>query len=196
VEDLIVNHDEAKNAVVKVGDGRGFVVQYKHYRVVITAAHCLPCFPPCMSFSGLEDRTYKALLGPLGEQPAAWAECLFVDPIGDIAVLGPPDDQELSDECEAYETLVDAAAVLPIADAPQDGPAWLLSLDGRWFRCNVRHNGGMLRISAAEGIACGMSGSPIVAADGSAIGVVCCGSVTEGGPNPRLTHNLPAWLLR
>jgi hypothetical protein len=33
-------------------------------------------------------------------------------------------------------------------------------------------------------------------------GVICVGSgtdrdvQTEGGPNPRLTHNLPGWLLR
>jgi hypothetical protein len=54
-----------------------------------------------------------------------------------------------------------------------------------------------------KGIAGGMSGSPIVADDGSAIGIVCTsGGGTdldkhiEGGPNPRLVNNLPGWLLR
>jgi hypothetical protein len=27
-----------------------------------------------------------------------WAECLFVDPIADLAVLGAPDSQELHDK--------------------------------------------------------------------------------------------------
>jgi hypothetical protein len=30
------------------------------------------------------------------------AECLFADPIGDIAVLGPPDDQEFSEKHDGY----------------------------------------------------------------------------------------------
>lgn len=202
-KDQTMDHDEAKRAIVKVGAGRGFAVQGVRDRLVVTAGHCLPVFPPCHSASYTEERTYKNLLGPIGEKPAVLAECLFADPICDVAVLGPPDGQEFFDECEAYETLMDAATVLPIADAPRDGPAWLLSLAGRWFRCNVRHGGGRLWISdAADGIVGGMSGSPIVAEDGSAIGIVCtsggrAGDVhTEGGPNPRLTHNLPGWLLR
>jgi hypothetical protein len=43
-----------------------------------------------------------------------------------------------------------------------------------------------------------MSGSPILAVDGSAIGVVCLGSnITEHGigPNPCLVHHLPGWFL-
>jgi hypothetical protein len=98
--------DEAKNAIVKVGGGRGFVVQGERDRLVITAGHCLPDFPTCHSSSHTEERTYKALLGSLGEKPAVWAECLFADPIGDVAVLGPHHqlrcgrERKLS-ECEA-----------------------------------------------------------------------------------------------
>jgi Trypsin-like peptidase domain len=191
---------EAKSAIVKVGDGRGFVVEGEGDRFVITAGHCLPKFPSC--HSDLKDRTYEALLGPLGEKPAVWAECRFADPIGDIAVLASPDDQALPEEFFAYQKWVHATATLKIADAPQNGPAWLLSLDGRWCRCLVRHNGCMLWISdASKGIFGGMSGSPIVADDGSAIGIVCTSGGgtgvihTEGGPNPRLVHSLPAGLL-
>jgi hypothetical protein len=79
----------------------------------------------------------------------------------------------------------------------------LLSLKNRWFACTVRHfPNGMLSVSdAAEGIVGGMSGSPIITADGAAIGLVCLsggtGKVhTEGGPNPRLMGNLPGWLLK
>jgi len=45
---------------------------------------------------------------------------------------------------------------------------------------------------AAESIRSEMSGSPILTEIGTAIGVVCTAAAPwEGGPNPRLTHNLP-----
>jgi len=58
--------------------------------------------------------------------------------------------------------------------------------------------GGPLWIThAAESIRNEMSGSLIVTEIGTAIGVVCTAAAPwEGGPNPRLTHNLPGWLLR
>jgi len=55
-------------AVVTVGDGRGFIVSGERERFIITAAHCLPGFPPCCSFSTPEERTYAAFVGPLGER--------------------------------------------------------------------------------------------------------------------------------
>src|ERR1700738_867778 len=196
--------------VITVGDGRGFVVQGlppmsfrrgdARDRLVITAAHCLPRFPPCHAASYTEERTYAALLAPLGDRPTVWAECLFADPIGDVAVLGWPDDQELSDEAAKYEALMETTAPFAINDAPTECQAQLLALDGQWFRCAVQHiNDGPLWVSKAmKGIAGGMSGSPIVADDGSAIGIICTSSGgadldkhTEGGPNPRLVNNLP-----
>jgi hypothetical protein len=103
--------DRLTSAVLRVGSGRGFVVASRGYldreeRIVITAAHCLPVLPPCHPGSYLKERTYQALLGPLEVEPTVWAECLFADPIADVAVLGMPDNQALSDQAEAYEELV------------------------------------------------------------------------------------------
>jgi hypothetical protein len=204
-----------KHAVVTVGDGRGFIVkhaqprrvisgqnQYKVVEVIryiITAAHCLPFFPPCHPTSYLNERTYQAVLGPLEADPTIWAECVFADPVADIAVLGPPDNQELWAQCEAYEALVDAAT-LPIADAAASSPAWLLSRECQWVRCQVENNGaGWWIRDAVQPIVGGMSGSPILSDEGAAIGLVSISSGTgaphvEGGPNPRLAYNLPRWL--
>src|SRR5438270_14083641 len=98
--------DVVTASIIRVGDGRGFVIERRADRLIVTAAHCLPSFPPCMSFSDLHDRTYQGLLAPIGDEPLVWTECLFVDPIGDIALLGPPDAQELSDQWDPYNKLV------------------------------------------------------------------------------------------
>jgi hypothetical protein len=46
-------------------------------------------------------------------------ECFFADPVHDIAVLTSPDDQELSDDFDAYEALTQSLTPLRIADAPE-----------------------------------------------------------------------------
>lgn len=202
--------DKSDKAVVKVGGGRGFVVEtvrqladgFLEGRVVVTAAHCLPHLPPL--FADVESRTYPSLLGHLGSKPTVWAECLFVDPIADIAVLCSPDDQELFEESDAYEALVDQAAALSISDCAPTQLAWLLSCKGEWFSCRVKRlpNGPLWIKNAAQDIVGGMSGSPILAEDGSAIGVLSTSShigneksSREGGPQPCLTRDLPGWAL-
>jgi hypothetical protein len=187
------------SGVITVGHGRGFVVESAGERLVITAAHCLPFLPPALSSFGLEARTYGPLLACRGEEPRAWAVCRFVDPIADTAVLGSPDNAHAND----YKALMGTATALSLGDPVRHpmnfwAPAWLLSLDGRWFSCTIHHAGGPLWITyAAERVHGGMSGSPIVSASGTAIGVVCTTtSPREGGPNARLSHNLPGWLLR
>ena len=203
--------DAAKRAVVTVGAGRGFIIEAAlgrfPVRLIVTAAHCLPRLPPALATAHAEERTYPGLLAPLGKRRAkVWAECVFADPVADIAVLATPDGQVHYDEAAAYDELAEGAPALPITDAPQEGAGWLLSLDGKWGACVVKHFGGPLWISdAAEFIVGGMSGSPILNSGGAAIGVVCCSSGlsgeplnqhTEGAPNPKLMDSLPGRLLR
>ena len=204
-------------AVIKVGDGgRGFVVETKRGdRIVITAAHCLAGegrqLPPAHPFSYLKERTYPKLLGPLGKaKPIIWAECLFADPLADIAVLGSPDNQELCDEAEAYERLADTVTPFAIADAPKEGSKWVrpaykgmkfsafkaptpgkgaalvLSLDGKWLECTITRHGSGLSIDQEKIVKGGMSGSPILLTTGQPIGLVSTGHL-----NPVLVDTLP-----
>src|SRR5688572_13492148 len=129
--------EEAKLGIVRVGAGRGFVIERGGQRLVITAAHCLPELPPAMSFSLLEERTYAKLLGDFNAPPTIAAECLFVDPVADIAVLGEPDNQALPEAAEAYGILTDACPALPISDCIHDS-ALLLYLDGLWRPCTLQ----------------------------------------------------------
>jgi hypothetical protein len=191
--------ERLKSGVITVGHGRGFVVEGAGERLVITAAHCLPSLSPILSSFGPEARTYGPLLAPRGEQPRVWAVCRFVDPIADIAVLGPPDNPHTAD----YQALMETATVLSIGNPARNpvnfwAPALLLSLDDRWFSRTIRHFGGPLWIThAAERVPGAMAGSPIVAVAGTVIGVVCTTtSPRDGGPNARLADNSPGRLLR
>jgi hypothetical protein len=201
-----------KAVVLRVGDGRGFVVVRRGYRnheerIVITAAHCLAYsrlangtegLPPSHPGRYLEEETYRDLLGLLEAKPTVWAKCLFVDPIADIAVLGQPDNQDLSEYADAYDALMDSATTLPVADAPAQGTEMLtfgdyrvenptpgeglarvLSLEGRWHEGRVTRRGGWLAFEPGAFFVGGMSGSPIVDANGAAIGVV---SVSQSSP--------------
>jgi hypothetical protein len=152
------------------------------------------------------------LLGPLGEaKPTVWATYLFADPTADIAVLGSPDNQELSEQAEAYEELMEnVPRPFPIGEAPKQGTkqvklgsgrfggtiktptpglgsALLLTLNGKWIKHSVKRNGPWLWIDDQKHIESGMSGSPIVSPDCKAIGLVSTGSL-----NPILLEALPS----
>ena len=185
------------NAFVTVGEGRGFLVESRLLGVlVITAGHCLPVLPPPMPASYTEERTYADLIGPVGEAPTLTVECLFVDPVGDLAVLCAPDNQSLGEEWEAYEIFTDDRTKLRIGPLPQDPcAAWLLARDGEWCACSaaVGSFSRTLQIQNVDpkGYAPGTSGSPILTDAGIAIGVVSIGTYL----NPVLMNHLPAWLL-
>jgi hypothetical protein len=87
-------------SLVHAGASRGFVVEARdplRQRYIITAAHCLPRLPDIQDeWPGV----FRDVLGPLGSATTSCAECLYVDPISDIAVLGTPDAEELPDQAE------------------------------------------------------------------------------------------------
>jgi hypothetical protein len=191
---------EQRRAILSVnagdqGPGRGFIVERPNSegRLVITAAHCLPRQPDVKS---IISRTYDALIGPLGEQTTVSAECLFADPVADIAVLGSPDNQELNAEAADYEKLVNSCSSFAIGTVEEEAPAWIMLLNGQWSMCKVQHVGQALWLVNAE-ISPGMSGSPILAGDGKVIGVVSSGLLGAGfgGPQPQLVRHLPGWML-
>ena len=147
-------------AVVTVGAGRGFIVKYRReyppfrgkrcfrdFRLVITAAHCLPWHPKHL----WDDRPYKNLLGRLdGKKPQVWAQCWFVDPVGDVAILGEPGTGELSEQCDAYRALTDERPALRIDRRPSKSKqrVWLLGLDGKWFSVMAEEAYDALRLEA------------------------------------------------
>jgi hypothetical protein len=181
--------------VVRVDGGRGFIVVHRvkvqtgprgrkfvsvsENRLVVTAAHCLPHLPQTHAPSSYIDRTYEDLLTSLnGNEKNVWAECLFADPVADIAVLGCPEEQELDEQASAYDSLTKGVSFLSIGK-PKSGLGWVRSLDNRWIRSKLEVFSGLygvtLSIYPPEP---GMSGSPILNDIGQAIGVVSIGTET------------------
>jgi hypothetical protein len=184
-------------AVIRVGDGRGFVVQGHESRLVITAAHCLPERPTGFSIRHNSESVYRRLIGPLEEAPTITGDCYFVDPVSDLAVLGAPDSQAFWKECDAFEAFLEARPALPVAVVDDglkyQGTGWMLWLSGEWSRCQITHRGGPLWTKSERSIDGGMSGSPIL----NGVGVYAGDDEGEGGgPHPRLFHHLPVWLAR
>lgn len=165
-------------AIIRVGKGRGFFVDGRRGRYVITAMHCLPELPPAHGASYVGERTFGKLLGVLHGRPEIACECLFVDLVADLAVLGAPDAMYFGSEWEAYENFAGDADALQIGTA-NDGIRRVYSLSGEW-------------VLLADGVVkSGMSGSPIVNDEGKATG-----AISTGGFNPVLMDDLPSRLVR
>lgn len=196
--------------VIAVGAGCGFTVKGKRGRYVITAAHGLPSLPPpsiVPSESGViyrleagRDRTgtvAPALPAGTPGAPAGmrrlFSRCLFVSLTADIAVLGEPDDV---DEALVFAALVDRVPPFAIS-VPADGPASIPSLGGGLAPCTVKRHGTCLSVHLPHA-ADAPPGSPIVAPDGSAIGIVVADGRVRSlsqSPQPILVDQLPGWLL-
>jgi hypothetical protein len=198
------NPMDATQAILTVGEGRGFVVAlYTQHpdlldKTVITAAHCLPYLPPCAVATGGEWQTYRKILGPLGAKATVWAQCLFADPVMDIAVLGAPDSLEFPAEAKAYEKLLASAEYLPVADAPLTGRLQLLSHEGQWFDRPIEDSPleWLWLKCAGRDIVGAISGSPILSMDGAAVGVLSVGLTPDDLiQTTTLTWCLPMRLL-
>jgi hypothetical protein len=193
--------DRWTSALIGVGTGRGFLVNRENGDpFVITAASCLPfLLRPEITFEP-DNRNCPALVGSLEGRRRVSAWCHFIGLIDNIAVFGGPSGEECLVDWHGFDLLTEGATPMVVADPPKNSLAWIPSLDGRWFRCAVFAGRHLHIHEQVEDIVAEMAGFPIVADNGSAIGVV---SNTRhpadehwNGMQPRLTEVLPRWLLR
>jgi hypothetical protein len=207
------------SGVIGVGAGLGFVLEVRGNRYVVTAAHCLPQLPePNPDNDEINELTYENLIGRLGEIPDVSAQCVFIDPVNDVAVLEEPENQELYQQKEAFAVLTqeaDAFQLGLLADTFQLGllkdvstlrkafedrwsPGLMLSLDRRWTECQMERRG--YRVQLSEETQPGTAGSPILNVTGEAVSLVAAGTGDDGGGRissrqRALSDVLPHWLV-
>jgi hypothetical protein len=196
----------ATRAVIRVGDGRGFIVSAGESRYVITAAHCLPLdrLPTPHLANSASELTFPKIMGR--KRLTIWGELCSFSLTDDFAVLCEPDVECGEDHYIRFETFTKRA--MPVGLSPdtvdphlsKERPgqiAWTMSLAGDWQKCTVYNGGRFLTLDTGAKIESGMSGSPIVNDKGAAIGVISTGNSGVGSNlNPSLTDCLPPWLLR
>ena len=189
---------KAEASLIRVGDGRGFVVADMRLEelFIITAAHCIPEMPPAHLGRYLHEETFP-LLGPLLKgKPHVFATVLFYDPIGDVAVLGPPDGQAMYDDASAYRKLLARYKPLAIAIPRNQGKGFVYDLKGKPQQITYRCWQGPFKAAwlHVEGYVFegGMSGSPVLDSRGRALALVSTSGNGSNLASPCLSAAIPS----
>jgi hypothetical protein len=149
----------------------------------------------CGLMSYEEERTYKHLLGAIGQHAKIWAKCLFADPVSDIAILGGPDDQTFFEQSDQWETFIGVLKPIPIRRPRLGETIYMLSLRGELVSGVIRFgNEQVLKIeSTGDVIQPGMSGSPILNEDGHAVSLCSVNDSQRECAALNLQNCLPFW---
>lgn len=199
---------QVENATVKIirRGGQGVVVRGG---LILTAAHCVEF--TCVGYMALGDYYIEEIETSSGILKAA---PLAVEPVKDIAVLGPPDEQAFCEEAEAYEEWHKNIEPIPLCfrqyERFQKLDAYIFTHEGTWIKGKATHCGedkSAFVFDSIDPVKGGTSGGPIVNEYGELLGVVSTGSETpiamskeELGEyndfHPRASIALPVWVIR
>ena len=178
------------------GQGQGVLVEGGF---VFTAAHCVD-----FSLDGgmaLGDHCIQIVDTTDGAQ--LFLSVLAVEPVSDLAVLGPPDCQAAPDEYDEFKRVYDQTPSLSL-DVREHEVKMLFDihifthkktwLDGKamltWPGANL------ISVNTNEPIEGGTSGGPIVNEHGELVAVVSHTSNVAGSDTqPNLCRALPVWIL-
>ena len=186
-------------ATVKLPDisGQGVLVEGN---MIFTAAHCINF--SCEGGLVLGDWKVVSVETPLGSIRTA---PIAIEPINDIAALGPMDNQEFSADADSFEAFCEQTRAVPICRrepkifAPF--PVMIRTHTSDWISGTAelcRDGAPVLFVDADEQVLGGTSGGPIINCSGELVGIVsnfseACPECTGSSPRPHLA--LPAWLL-
>jgi len=186
------------NATVSLSGkgGRGVLV-CNH--LVLTAAHCIKW--DCDGYMALEAYFEKIKTGKI----EFTAQILAVEPVSDIAVLGPPDTQRLPREYDLFQESCNNIKPVPVYmrnDLPETFRVHIYTHKAKWITGQAKYQKpwNSIYIETDEQVENGDSGGPIINDSGEIVGIVS--SMNEKydnqskcngfAPLPHLT--LPVWV--
>jgi hypothetical protein len=102
-----------------------------------TAAHCLPHPPQPFEDDERYACLYPKLLGRIGARRRFGRSARSPIPLLILPCWASPTTRCCPGQTERYQKLVNGMEPLAVAEAPLEGTAGLLSLDGRWFRSRI-----------------------------------------------------------
>jgi hypothetical protein len=194
---------EVANATVKLlkKGGQGVLVKGNF---IVTAAHCVEF--KCDGSMVMGDwfiEQIKTIYGKLKVAPYA------VEPVNDIAILGPLDGQEFYDEVLQFEEFCEKVRPIPLflgeMKCRQKFRVYIYTHEKTWIKAEAtswspQKDSPMIGIKAEMNIKGGTSGSPVVNEQGQLVAIVSnaggpIGTSREGrAPRPHLA--LPVWISR
>lgn len=189
-----------ENATVKILalGGQGVLIPGA---MILTAGHCIDY--KVTGAMVLGDYFIEEIHTQRG---AIKASVFAVEPCADAAILGSPDDQEMTEEAERFKEFCEATKAIRLctADFPlfEVVPIHLLTHHGEWMTGEARQcqeQAKALAIRFDRQIETGTSGGPIVNDAGELVAILsnCCAnglSVDNAQPRPHLA--LPVWAVR
>jgi len=154
--------------------GQGVLV---NGNLILTAAHCIHY----VMTGGTTLGEWEDILNPIETNDGSrfLVQTYAVEVVADIAVLGCPDDQEVSEAAEAFEIFCENTSPLQICcrefELSQPSPIFIYDHKEKWIAGTAkqyRENAPFLHIIPDQKIEGGTSGSPVVNGIGELLGVV------------------------
>lgn len=170
--------------------------------LIITAAHCIHW--RIEGSMALGDYFIEDINTSSGEKLKVMP--MAVEPVSDIAVLGPLDNQQFFDEVEEFENFCERTKPVAICQGDfelfKPVPVYIRSHRGQWIKATAKQcsrDAATLFIESEEQIEGGTSGGPIINEAGELVAIVSHSSEGQRGcdglaPRPHLT--LPVWVCR
>jgi len=202
-ENIFTKVERATVTVLKKG-GQGVLV---NSNLIITAAHCIDL--NCEEGMALALGYYKIEEIKTSQGELLKVAPLAVEPISDIALLGSLDDQEFTEEAEAFKNFCEDTNPVPLYNSDfelfQEFRVHIYTHKGSWAKgiaMQCKEDAESLFLKADEQIEAGTSGSPIINDSGELVGIVSIFSFSDEsehkpeGPAPCPHLTIPVWAYR
>ena len=181
--------------------GRGVLVRGG---LILTAAHCISY--KLEGEMALGDVFIEELIPATGQNLRTTPWC--VEPVTDVAALGPLDEQSFPKEVDAFEAF--CAKIEPVRvhrrepEPFKQFTVYIYAHDGTWVRGTAARysaEAAIIFVEADQPVKGGASGGPIVNESGDLVGIISVftDSARHGkvdGPAPFPCLALPVWVCR